>query len=53
MINIYKEEYLKLREKKVILQLDQKVNQLKLELFENDNNLLINDDDYNNGIEYD
>lgn len=53
VINIFKDEFLKIKEKKVLAQLDSKVDKLKWELFEDDNQLLLNDDDYNNGISYD
>lgn len=52
-IHIFKDEYLKLRDKRVITQFDLKINDLKLDLFENDHKLLIDDDDYNNHCEYD
>ena len=52
-IHIFKDEYLKLRDKKIITQFETKINDLKLDLFENDPKLLIDDEDYNRRIEYD
>lgn len=53
VINIFKEEFLKIKERKVLALLDSKVDKFKWELFDDENQLLLNDEDYNNGVTYD
>lgn len=53
MINIYKDEFLKIREKKMIAQLDSQISKMEWELFNEDTDIFINDDDYDHGFDFD
>lgn len=53
VISIYKDEFLKIREKKMIAQLDSQISKMEWELFNEDTDIFINDDDYDHGFDFD
>ena len=50
VIKMYKDEFVAIREKKIIAQLDSKVKQIEWDLFQDDPDIFLNDHDYNNGL---